>query len=140
MTTDEHPPSVAERLHEAMNRHDLEAFADCFDLHYHSEQPAHPQRTFLGRDQVRKNWSEVFSSVPDFEADLLRRVVVGDTEWSEWHWRGTQAGGTTLNMRGVIILGIGDGRIKWGRLYMEQIEQESGDINAAVQNMTKRRE
>ena len=43
-----------------------------------------------------------------------------------------------LNMRGVMILGIQDGHIKWGRLYMEPIEEESGDIDATVADMTKR--
>ncbi len=41
-------------------------------------------------------------------------------------------------MRGVMILGMQDGRIRWVRLYMEQIEEESGDINAKVADMTKR--
>jgi ketosteroid isomerase-like protein len=131
-------PLVVKRLCEAMNQHDLEALLDCFDRNYHSEQPAHPQRTFDGSEQVRKNWSQVFSSIPDFQADLLRFTVEGDVEWSEWHWQGTQENGTRLNMRGVMILGIQNGRVTWGRLYMEPIEEESGDINANVANMTKR--
>jgi ketosteroid isomerase-like protein len=130
--------SVVERLQAAMNRHDLEAFVDCFDPHYHSEQPAHPERTFSGSEQVRKNWSQIFGSFPDFQADLLRFTVESDSEWSEWHWQGTQEGGTGLNMCGVMILGIQDGHIKWGRLYMEPVEEESGDINATVADMTKR--
>ena len=138
MNTQQSHLSVVERLQRAMNRHDLEAFLDCFDANYHSEQPAHPQRAFSGSEQVHKNWSQVFSSIPDFQADLLRFTVEGDTEWSEWHWQGTQDSGTRLNMCGVMILGIQDGRIRWGRLYMEQVEEESGDINATVADMTKR--
>ena len=138
MNTQQPRPSVVERLREAMNHHDLEGFLECFDPNYRSEQPAHPQRAFSGSEQVRKNWSEVFRSIPDFQADVLRFTVEGDTEWSEWSWQGTQDGGTRLNMRGVMILGIQDGRITWGRLYMEQIEEESGDINAKVADMTKR--
>jgi ketosteroid isomerase-like protein len=138
MNTQQSHLSVVERLQAAMNRHDLEAFLDCFDANYHSDQPVHPQRTFSGSEQVRKNWSQVFSGIPDFQADLLRFTVEGETEWSEWHWQGTQDSGTRLNMRGVMILGIQDGRIRWGRLYMEQVEEESGDINANVAEMTKR--
>jgi SnoaL-like protein len=33
---------VVERLHEAMNKHDLEAFLECFHLDYRSRQPTHP--------------------------------------------------------------------------------------------------
>src|SRR5437773_5724429 len=43
------PADVLERLHLAMNRHDLEAFLDCLDPSYRSEQPVHPNRGFGGR-------------------------------------------------------------------------------------------
>jgi hypothetical protein len=46
---------AVERLHTAMNQHDLEAFLACFDPHYRSEQPAHPIRGFGDREQVEKN-------------------------------------------------------------------------------------
>ncbi len=62
---------VIERMREALNRHDLEAFLECFDPNYNSEQPAHPNRGFGGKEQVRKNWSGMFESFPDFEAELL---------------------------------------------------------------------
>jgi hypothetical protein len=58
-------------------------------------------------------------SNPDFQADVLRFPIEGDTVWSEWHWQGPQDVGTRLDMRGVMILGIEDGCIRWGRLYME---------------------
>ena len=46
---------VLERLHPAMNRHDLEAMLKAFDPCYRSEQPLHPNRGFGGKEQVRKN-------------------------------------------------------------------------------------
>lgn len=54
------------RLHDAMNEHDQEAFSACFHEDYKSEQPVHPGRGFGGREQVRANWSAIFSRVPDF--------------------------------------------------------------------------
>jgi hypothetical protein len=45
---------VVERLHQSMNEHDLGAFVACFDPGYRSEQPAHPNRGFDGRDQVER--------------------------------------------------------------------------------------
>lgn len=74
---------LVERLHDAMNRHDLEAFLEQFDPGYRSETPAHPARSFTGREQVRRNWSAVFESTPDFHADLLRTAVDGETVWTE---------------------------------------------------------
>ncbi len=58
------PVDVVERLHSAMNQHDLEAFLACFDRDYQSEQPAHPNRGFGGREQVEKNWRALFEGFP----------------------------------------------------------------------------
>ncbi len=63
---------VLERLRDAQNRHDLDAFVACFDPCSHSQQPLHPDRAFVGSQQVRKNWAEVFAGVPDFRAELIR--------------------------------------------------------------------
>src|SRR5262245_61060761 len=54
------PMDVLDRLHDAMNRHDVKAFVACVDPDYASEQPAHPDRGFGGREQVEKNWAELF--------------------------------------------------------------------------------
>ena len=66
-----HPRQALERLHDAINRHDLEAFVACFAPDYRSEQPAHPGRAFTGSEQVRKNWATFFAGVPDLQAELL---------------------------------------------------------------------
>jgi ketosteroid isomerase-like protein len=127
---------VAERLSAAMNAHDIEAFAACFDEEYESEQPVHPDRAFRGRDQVRRNWSAIFEGVPDFTAELISASVEGDTEWSEWRWRGTQSDGTPLDMAGVIVGGVADERLRWARLYVEPVEQGGAGIDAAVRDMS----
>jgi ketosteroid isomerase-like protein len=132
---EDHPRTVSEQLLEAMNAHDIEAHVACFSEDYRSEQPAHPSRTFTGRDQVRENWSRLFDSILDFEADLLRLAIVGDTEWGEWVWRGTKEDGTPLEERGVTIMGIREGRIAWGRLYLEETEREGADIAETVRRM-----
>ena len=127
---------VLERLRDAQNRHDLDAFVACFDPQYRSEQPLHPDRTFVGREQVHKNWAEVFAGVPDFQAELLRWADRGDTGWAEWHWHGNRTDGTSLDMRGVTIFGIREDRIVWGRLYLEDVEGGQG-IDQAVQHMAR---
>ncbi len=40
-------PTVIERMHEALNQHDLEAFLECIDENYRSEQPIHPNRGYM---------------------------------------------------------------------------------------------
>ena len=126
---------VFERLNAAMNAHDIEAFVACFDEEYQSEQPAHPARGFGGRDQVRQNWSAIFEGVPDFSSELVGAATTGDTEWSEWHWRGTRADGTPLDVAGVIVAGVGDGRLRWARLYVEPVDHGDEGIDAAVRRM-----
>jgi ketosteroid isomerase-like protein len=130
------PGTVAQRLCAAMNAHDIEAFVAHFAEDYASEQPAHPDRAFQGSGQVRTNWSAIFEGVPDFRAELVRDDVAGDVEWTEWRWRGTQADGSALDMAGVIVAGVRDGRWAWARLYVEPVEQAGAGIAAAVRDMT----
>ena len=127
--------AVTTRLRDAMNRHDLEAFLDCFHEDYRSEQPVHPGRGFGGRDQVKANWSAIFSGVSDFAADLLSHCQDDGRDWSEWRWTGTRQDGSILDMAGVIIVGVRDGRIAWGRLYVEPVQAAGETIDEAVQRM-----
>jgi ketosteroid isomerase-like protein len=133
MATD--PVAVVERLAGAMNAHDVDAFVACFAHDYDSAQPAHPDRAFRGREQVRENWSAVFAGVPDFTAELVGVAADGDRAWSEWRWRATQADGARLDMAGVIVFGVPDETIAWARLYVEPVEQAGGGIEAAVREM-----
>src|SRR5258708_1373230 len=135
--TQSSPKSVLTQLQAAQNQHDLEAFLTCFDPNYQSEQPAHPDRAFGGREQVRKNWSAIFSTFSDFQSELLLTARGGDTLWAGWRWYGTRADGTRLDLRGVTIFGVRDDRITWGRLYMEDVQEMGAGIDAAVKGMTK---
>jgi ketosteroid isomerase-like protein len=127
------------RLHAAMNAHDIEAFVACFADDYDSTQPAHPDRAFRGSDQVRANWSAIFTGVPDFRAEIISVNAPGDTAWSEWHWEGTQTDGGRLDMAGVIVFGVRDDRLAWARLYIEPVERTGEGIEAAVRDMTTER-
>jgi ketosteroid isomerase-like protein len=131
------PGAVAAALADAMNAHDIEAFVALFAADYDSRQPAHPDRAFRGREQVRANWSAVFEGVPDFRAELVAVATTADTAWTEWRWDGTHADGSRLEMAGVIVLGVHDGQIAWGRLYVEPVEQAGGGIDAAVDEMSR---
>jgi ketosteroid isomerase-like protein len=126
---------VVERLQVAMNAHDIDAFVACFDEGYDSKQPAHPDRGFRGREQVRENWSAIFEGVTDFRSELVRAEGSGEVEWSEWRWKGTQPDGTPLDMAGVIICGVRDARVIWARLYVEPVEHGGAGIDAAVREM-----
>jgi ketosteroid isomerase-like protein len=124
--------ATLDRLLRATNDHDLEALVDCFAPDYRNETPAHPARGFDGREQVRKNWEQIFTFVPDIHAAVLRRAADGDTIWSEWEMSGTRRDGSPHLMRGVVIFGVRDDRASWARFYLEPVLDDGADVNAAV--------
>ncbi|HUQ20671.1 MAG TPA: nuclear transport factor 2 family protein [Gemmatimonadaceae bacterium] len=136
MTESAFPLDVIARLNAAMNRRDLKGFVACFDPAYISDQPAHPDRHFRGVEQVERNWSMMFGSLPDFHADILSQTEEGSVAWVEWQWSGTRADKSKLNARGVCLFGVDNGLIKWGRLYMEDVSVGDG-VEAAVDSLAK---
>lgn len=120
------PAALLDRLCRATNAHDLDAIVACFTSDYRNETPAHPERSFTGRDQVRRNWEMILSAVPDVSVEVSGVVVDGSTVWSEWEHRGTRPDGTPHLMRGVIIFGVDDGLASWARFYLEPVEQAGG--------------
>ncbi len=138
MESESSPTAVLERLRRAINQHDLDALAACFDPDYHSEFPVHPDRTFRGHEQLRKNWSQIFSAVPNIEAVLVRSALEGNTVWAEWEWRGTRADGAAFTMRGATVQEVQQDRVIWVRLYMEPVQEGGAGTDAAVQGLTGR--
>jgi len=82
-----------------------------------------------------KNWSSVFDGVPDFKSDLVASTVDGEIEWGEWYWHGHHVDGSPFAMRGVTVLVVRDRLIAEGRLFMEPVEADGGDIEAAVEDL-----
>src|SRR4029078_6209893 len=120
------------RLEGATNAHDVNAGVACFAADYRNETPAHPERGFTGREQVRRNWEQIFAAIPNIHAKVLRSAVRGGAVWSEWEHRGTRHDGSTHLMRGVIIFGLGDELLTWARFYLEPVQEGGGNVDAAV--------
>lgn len=120
------------RLQQATNDHDLDALVDCFDPGYRNEAPAHPSRAFEGTDQVRRNWQQIFTFVPDVQARVLNHVVDGSDVWSEWEMSGTRADGTPHLMRGIIVFGVRDDRALSARFYLEPVDEARTTADDAV--------
>ena len=129
------PGEMVERLAAATNAHDLDALEACFAPEYVNETPVHPARGFTGRQQVRRNWEQIFAGVPDLQADLLDAVVEGDTVWSEWDWHGTRRDGAPHRMRGVTIQRVRDARAISVRFYMEPVDEGGPAAGEAVQRI-----
>jgi ketosteroid isomerase-like protein len=129
-------PPLVERLIEAANAHDLEAMTDCFAPEFVNETPAHPSRNFRGRDQVRRNWSQIFRAVPNIVTDAVRCAVDGEgSVWVEWDFKGTFIDGRPHRMRGVSIFGVEQDRFAWVRFYLEPVETDGITADAAVQHV-----
>jgi ketosteroid isomerase-like protein len=126
------PVAVVQRLERVTNEHDLEAVVACFAPDYRNETPAHPERGFTGRDQVRANWAQIFGAIPDLACEVLGCAVEGDRVWSEWEHRGTRPDGTPHVMRGVIIFGVENGLVAWARFYLEPVQAHAGTVDEAV--------
>jgi ketosteroid isomerase-like protein len=126
------PAEVVERLARATSRHDLEGIVECFAEGYVNQTPTHPQRSFQGRDQVRRNWEQILTGVPDITARVLASAVDGDTVWSEWQMSGTRLDGASHEMRGVIIFDVVGEHVRAARFYLEPLERESGTVDDAV--------
>jgi hypothetical protein len=129
------PQTVLFKLRDAFNARDIDALIECFDENYESEQPAHPDRTFNGREQVRKNWSSNFNAMPDFSAQLINYSINNSDVWTEWQWQGTRSDNSKLLMRGVMIIVVKDDKIKSGKLYIEPVEESGKGIDAAVKEV-----
>jgi ketosteroid isomerase-like protein len=132
------PQATVERLVRATNDHDIDALVACFAPEYTNETPVHPGRGFVGRDQVRKNWEQIFAAVPDVRAEVLRVAVDGETVWSEWEMNGTRADGTPHCMRGVILFGVREGVAQWARFYLEPVDADASTVDDAVREQVVR--
>jgi ketosteroid isomerase-like protein len=136
------PPAVLQRLVEAVNLHDLDALTACFAPDFLSETPAHPDRNFRGREQVRANWSEIFRAVPDIQLAVIRCADDGDPRstalhgarilWAEQEFTGTRVDGGRHLMRGVTIFGVRRDQLASVRFYIEPVQADGVAIGASV--------
>jgi ketosteroid isomerase-like protein len=130
-----HP--VIERLQRATNEHDVDAIAACFAPDYRSTAPVHPARDFTGRDQVRRNWTQILGAVGDLRADVLATAVAGDTVWTEWEHRGTRPDGSGHLIRGVVIFEVRDELISGARFYLEPVDAAQDGVEEAVRRQVR---
>ena len=140
MATDTHqdsatPAAFLDRLTAAVNAHDLDALVDCFTETYLNETPAHPSRGFRGREQVRRNWTQIFAAVPDITLAVPRQVVSGDMVWAEMEMRGHRRDGAPHAMAGVSVFGTTDGKAAWVRFYLEPVDADDVTADEAVRDL-----
>jgi ketosteroid isomerase-like protein len=132
------PLATIDRLVLNTNQHDVDALVTCFSEDYQNETPVHPARGFIGRAQVRRNWEQIFSFVPDIHVEVVRSAVANDTVWTEWEMRGTRRDGRSHWMRGVIVFGVSGDAIRWARFYLEPVDDSDATVDDAIREQVVR--
>jgi len=127
-----------QRLCDATNSHDIDAVVAMFHDDYENTMPVHPSRGFRGTEQVRRNWTAIFASVPDIEVEVLQSTQAGERIWSEWEMRGTRVDGADHLMRGVMIFTVRDDKAASVRFYVEPVDREQVDTDESVRQLLTR--
>ncbi|SFS09860.1 Ketosteroid isomerase homolog [Agrococcus baldri] len=131
-----HPGEVVRSLHRAVSAHDLEGIVAHFAEDYVLENPVHPERSFRGAEQVRRNWSHLLAFIAGLELEERRSMADGSTVWTEIVIRGRLADGTEQVLRGVMIFRVDGGLIAAGTFYLEPVVRDGLDANAALHALT----
>lgn len=129
-------PEFLTRLVEATNAHDVGRIEACFAEEYLNVTPCHPARGFMGREQVRRNWTTILGAVPDLVAEVVDFSQTGSHIWSEWEMRGTRRDGSPHLMRGVLVFTVTDGLATQLRFFMESVDDSPVDADLAVARLT----
>jgi len=127
-----------DRLTRATNDHDLDALTACFADDYENITPAHPSRGFVGRDQVRRNWEQIFAFVPDVRGTLVAAAADGGTVWSQWELRGTRRDGSAHHLAGVIIFEVDGDTARRATFFLEAVDESPGSVDDAVRRQVVR--
>jgi len=129
-------PEFLNRLLAATNAHDVEGIVACFAEGYVNVTPCHPAQGFVGREQVRRNWTAILEGVPDLAAEVSDFVQDGDRIWSEWEMRGTRRDGAPHLMRGVLVFTVRDDLATGLRFFLEPVDGAPVDVDGAVERLT----
>lgn len=123
---------VVRSLHRATSAHDVEGIVAHFGADYVLEDPVHPDRSFRGADQVRRNWTVLLAAMPDLTLQERRLVADGSTVWTEIELRGHAGDGEERTLRGVMIFDVEGSVITAGRFYLAPVIRDGVDADAAV--------
>ena len=99
---------------DAFNAHDVKAIMSHMTEDCVFEASAGPDvdgEKFLGQEQVKKAFEDVFATFPDAHWGTPRHFIQGDRGFSEWVFTGTKADGTKVEVTGCDLFTFKDGKI-----------------------------
>jgi steroid delta-isomerase-like uncharacterized protein len=105
---------MLEAFADAWNRHDTDALMSFMADDCVFEASAGPEVSgtrYVGRENVRAGFSDVFANFPDAHWGGARHFVQGARGVSEWTFTGTRTDGTRLEVNGCDLFTFRDGKI-----------------------------
>lgn len=99
---------------DAFNAHDIKVImshmtADCvFEA---SAGPDADGQRFVGQEQVKKAFEDVFATFRDARWNNPRHFIFGDRGFTEWTFTGTKEDGTRIEVTGCDLFTFKDGKI-----------------------------
>lgn len=105
---------------DAWNRHDVDGLMAFMTDDCVFEASAGPEISgtrYVGREQVRAGFADVFAAFPDAHWGNARHFVVGDRGVSEWTFTGTRADGTRVEVHGCDLFTFRHGKIALKNSY-----------------------
>ena len=113
------PKRLLERFHTAINTRDLTNLVHLLQVDFEYFDLFRPENNSTGLEAARTRWDGLFNRYPNFQADLVRQAIEGNTIWTEWRWRGGPSGNENgFKQVGVVIFGVEQGLLAWARLFM----------------------
>jgi ketosteroid isomerase-like protein len=99
---------------DAFNAHDINAIMSHMTEDCVFEASAGPDadgQKFVGQEQVRKAFEDVFATFPDAHWDNPRHFILGNRGFTEWIFTGTRIDGTKVEVTGCDLFTFKDSKI-----------------------------
>lgn len=113
-TSEEMTVESLQAFAEAWNRHDVEDLMTFMTDDCVFEASAGPDvcgTRYLGKEEVKKAFSQVFVAIPDAQWMNPRHFVCGNRGVTEWTFTGTTTDGTTIQEDGCDVFTFREGKI-----------------------------
>jgi steroid delta-isomerase-like uncharacterized protein len=120
------PLFLMAQSNQKITEHFLQSFADAFNAHDTKAIMAHMTddcvfeasagpdvngERFMGQEQVKKAFENVFATFPDARWVNPRHFISGDRGFSEWIFTGTKTDGTKVEVTGCDLFTFKNGKI-----------------------------
>lgn len=99
---------------DAFNAHDIKAIMSHMTDDCVFEASAGPDvngQKFIGQEQVKKAFEDVFATFPDAHWSNPRHFIIGERGFTEWTFIGTKKDGVKVEVTGCDLFTFKDGKI-----------------------------